>query len=117
MDPIRPDRAEAIFEDYKPAYTASQALVEANRCLYCEDAPCMVACPTHIDIAQFIRKIATGNVRGSARTIFDANILGMSCARVCWSVWSRALASARTSCRSTSASLRRPSWFSSTARW
>jgi len=83
MDPIRPDRAEAIFEDYKPAYTASQALVEANRCLYCEDAPCMVACPTHIDIAQFIRKIATGNVRGSARTIFDANILGMSCSRVC----------------------------------
>ncbi len=83
MDPIRSDRAEAIFQDYKPAYTASQALVEANRCLYCEDAPCMAICPTHIDIAQFIRKIATGNVRGSARTIFDANILGMSCARVC----------------------------------
>ena len=83
MDPIRSDRAEAIFEDYKPAYTASQALVEANRCLYCEDAPCTVICPTHINIPQFIRKIATGNVRGSARTIFDANILGMSCARVC----------------------------------
>lgn len=77
------DRGEAHFEDYKPPYTESQAVVEANRCLFCTDAPCMIACPTHIDIPQFIRKIATGNVRGSAKTIFEANILGMSCARVC----------------------------------
>lgn len=77
------DRSEAVFTDYKPAYTANQAVVEATRCLYCSDAPCMNACPTHIDVAQFIRKIATGNVKGSARTIFESNILGMSCARVC----------------------------------
>jgi len=76
-------RAESVFEDYKPALTAAQATVEANRCLFCLDAPCITACPTGIDIPQFIRKIATGNVRGSAKTIFDSNILGMSCARVC----------------------------------
>ncbi len=76
-------RAESVFEDFKPAYTPEQATIEANRCLFCSDAPCIQACPTHIDIPQFIRKIATGNVKGSARTIFDANILGMSCARVC----------------------------------
>lgn len=81
--PIKPDRSEAIFEDYKPALSEHGALLEANRCLYCEDAPCTIACPTGIDVAQFIRKIATGNIYGSAKTIFESNILGMSCSRVC----------------------------------
>lgn len=76
-------RGEAVFEDYKPAWTDAQALAEANRCLYCIEAPCVSACPTSINIPEFIRKIATGNVKGSAKTIFDSNILGMSCARVC----------------------------------
>ncbi|MCB9730082.1 MAG: NAD(P)-dependent oxidoreductase [Deltaproteobacteria bacterium] len=83
--PLPADRAEAAeaFEDYKPPLSPGHAVVEANRCLYCEDAPCTIACPTHIDIPTFIRKIATGNIRGSAKTIFSSNILGMSCARVC----------------------------------
>lgn len=81
--PLDPDRAEAVFADFKGEYSREQATLEASRCLYCADAPCVKACPTHIEIPQFIRKIATGNVKGSARTIFDANILGMSCARVC----------------------------------
>lgn len=76
-------RSESVFTDFKHAYGDDQAAVEANRCLYCYDAPCMNACPTHIDVAGFIRKISTGNVKGAARTILDANILGMSCARVC----------------------------------
>jgi len=76
-------RSEDVFDDFKPAYTTNQARVEANRCLYCHDAPCITACPTGIDIPTFIRKIATDNVKGSAKTIFDSNILGMSCARVC----------------------------------
>jgi len=63
--------------------TAQEALVEANRCLFCYDAPCAHACPTHIDIPGFIRKIATDNLIGSARTIFEANLLGATCARVC----------------------------------
>lgn len=83
MHKIDGDRSETVFSDFKGEYTRDQATVEANRCLFCADAPCIKACPTHIDIPQFIRKIATGNVKGSARTIFDANILGMSCARVC----------------------------------
>jgi glutamate synthase (NADPH/NADH) small chain len=57
--------------------------VEANRCLYCFDAPCANACPTHIDVPAFIKKIASGNPGGSAITILNANILGLSCARVC----------------------------------
>lgn len=77
------DWSETAFGDYKGKYTRDAAVAEANRCLFCTDAPCTIACPTHIDVPQFIRKIATGNVKGSARTIFDANILGMSCARVC----------------------------------
>ncbi len=80
---IPTQRSEASFADFKPAYNAAQAFAEANRCLYCEDAPCITACPTSIDIPEFIRRIGTGNVRGSARTIFSSNILGMSCARVC----------------------------------
>lgn len=80
---VPPERAESTFDDFKPPYTDAQAVTEANRCLYCSDAPCIQACPTGINIPEFIRKISTGNVRGSAGTIFEANILGMSCARVC----------------------------------
>jgi dihydropyrimidine dehydrogenase (NAD+) subunit PreT len=71
------------FPDLYPALNSQSAVAEANRCLYCFDAPCMAACPTHIDVPRFIKKIATGNLRGSALTILDANILGLSCSRVC----------------------------------
>jgi dihydropyrimidine dehydrogenase (NAD+) subunit PreT len=60
-----------------------EVMAEANRCLFCYDAPCMHACPTHIDVASFIKKIVTGNLKGSAHTIMDANPMGASCARVC----------------------------------
>ncbi|HEX3683426.1 MAG TPA: NAD(P)-dependent oxidoreductase [Bryobacteraceae bacterium] len=66
-----------------PPLSDHEALVEANRCIFCYDAPCTHACPTHIDIPRFIKKIATGNNLGSARTILDANLLGATCARVC----------------------------------
>jgi len=66
-----------------PPLTDHEASVEANRCLYCFDAPCTHACPTHIDIPKFIKKIATGNLVGSARAIFEENLLGATCARVC----------------------------------
>ena len=71
------------FSELKPALTQDEALSEANRCLMCFDAPCTRACPTHIDVPSFIKKISSGNLRGSARTILTANILGASCARVC----------------------------------
>jgi dihydropyrimidine dehydrogenase (NAD+) subunit PreT len=71
------------FPEIHPPFEPQAAVVEANRCLYCFDAPCMTACPTHIDVPRFIKKIAQGNVRGSALTILDANVLGASCSRVC----------------------------------
>ncbi len=71
------------FADINPPLAPHNAKVEANRCLFCFDAPCTRACPTHIDVPAFIKKIASGNLRGSARDILDANVLGMSCARVC----------------------------------
>ncbi|HEY5257054.1 MAG TPA: NAD(P)-dependent oxidoreductase [Candidatus Baltobacteraceae bacterium] len=63
--------------------SAFEVVIEANRCLYCYDAPCMHACPTHIDIPGFISQIADGNLKGSARTILESNAMGASCARVC----------------------------------
>jgi glutamate synthase (NADPH/NADH) small chain len=66
-----------------PPLTQNEAAVESARCLMCFDAPCTHACPTHIDIPKFIKKISTGNLPGSARTILEANLLGASCARVC----------------------------------
>ena len=79
---VRSDIA-ARFAEIHPPFDPQAALVEANRCLYCFDAPCSVACPTHIDVPRFIKKIATENLRGSALTILEANILGASCSRVC----------------------------------
>ena len=76
-------RLEEGFQESKPLYTPAEAMAEANRCLYCADAPCIKACPTDIDIPTFIRKIATDNVLGSAKTILDSNLLGYSCGRVC----------------------------------
>jgi len=73
----------ARFVELHPPFVAAAAVAEAHRCLNCFDAPCMGACPTHIDVPRFIKKIATGNLEGSARTILEANILGASCARAC----------------------------------
>ena len=81
MTPI--ERNLERFPELHPPLDSQSALAEANRCLFCFDAPCTAACPTHIDVPRFIKKIATGNLRGSAATILDANILGLSCSRVC----------------------------------
>lgn len=77
------DRVETRLPDHKPALTRAQARAEAARCLFCHDAPCIGACPTAIDIPLFIKQIHSNNSTGAARTIFEANPLGHSCARVC----------------------------------
>lgn len=71
------------FADIAPPLTPDAALIESSKCLFCYDAPCTHACPTHIDVPAFIKKIMTGNLRGSARVILDANPMGHSCARAC----------------------------------
>ncbi|MBL7695947.1 MAG: NAD(P)-dependent oxidoreductase [Ferruginibacter sp.] len=72
------------FSDIHPPFeTADAALVEANRCLFCYDAPCTKSCPTGIDVPKFIKQIATENIKGSAHTIFTSNIMGAGCSKVC----------------------------------
>jgi dihydropyrimidine dehydrogenase (NAD+) subunit PreT len=85
---VRPGRLPAAayaeaFADAAPRLSRTQALLEAERCLYCHDAPCATACPTGIDVPSFIRRIADDNLRGAARAILEANPLGGTCARVC----------------------------------
>ena len=85
---IRPGRLGAgdyakAFADASPRFTQAQSLLEAERCLYCFDAPCAKACPTGIDVPSFIKRIADANLRGAARTILESNPLGGMCARVC----------------------------------
>jgi len=85
---IRPGRLSAAeyaqnFADCAPRLTHNQAVLEAERCLYCYDAPCATACPTGIDVPSFIKRIADENLRGAARTILESNPLGGMCARVC----------------------------------
>ncbi|MEI3604326.1 NAD(P)-dependent oxidoreductase [Pseudogracilibacillus sp. SE30717A] len=77
------DNLSKNFEEVDPGLTNQEAVEEANRCLYCYDAPCITACPTGIDIPTFIKKIASGNLKGSAKTIMMENAVGASCARVC----------------------------------
>jgi len=80
---LSPEQYEKNFAEISPRMTPRQAAVEAARCLFCFDAPCTIACPTHIDVPAFIKKITTDNLRGSAHVILEANILGHSCGRVC----------------------------------
>jgi glutamate synthase (NADPH/NADH) small chain len=85
---VRPARLAAdqyakAFADASPRLTRAQALLEAERCLYCFDAPCATACPTSIDVPSFIKRISDDNLRGAARTILESNPLGGMCARVC----------------------------------
>ncbi len=80
---LRPEDYLANFGDLHPPLTRHQALVEADRCYFCYDAPCVAACPTTIDIPLFIREILTDTPKEAARTIFAQNILGGMCARVC----------------------------------
>jgi dihydropyrimidine dehydrogenase (NAD+) subunit PreT len=78
------EQYEQNFSDLHPPFDSREsALVEANRCLYCYDAPCTKSCPTEINIAKFIKQISTDNVKGSAHTIFISNIMGAGCSRVC----------------------------------
>jgi glutamate synthase (NADPH/NADH) small chain len=81
--PLSLQQLQESFTETHPAYTANEAVVEANRCLYCFDAPCIKACPTDIDVPTFIRKIATGNTLGAATTILESNLIGHTCGRVC----------------------------------
>ena len=72
------------FTDIHPPFeTKEAALVEANRCLFCYDAPCTKSCPTGINVPKFIKQITTDNIKGSAHTIFVSNIFGGGCSRVC----------------------------------
>lgn len=78
------DQYEANFADIRPPFeNKTAAVVEANRCLFCYDAPCTKSCPTNIDVPKFIKQITTDNLKGSAHTIFESNILGAGCSKVC----------------------------------
>ena len=80
---LDPNAYSDLFSDLHPPLDGHEAHVEADRCYFCYDAPCMEACPTSIDIPMFIREISTGNPLGAAKTIFEQNIFGGMCARVC----------------------------------
>ncbi|MGI9107486.1 MAG: NAD(P)-dependent oxidoreductase [Pyrinomonadaceae bacterium] len=81
--PINLAQIERNFREIAPPLSEAEAILESHRCVYCYDAPCTRACPTHIDVPAFIKKIASGNLTGSARVIFEANPIGATCARVC----------------------------------
>lgn len=81
---LTPEQYAANFADIHPPFaTHDAALVEANRCLFCYDAPCTKMCPTSINIPKFIKQISTENIKGSAKTIFSSNIFGAGCGKVC----------------------------------
>lgn len=80
---LDPDEIRLNFSELHEPLTELQAIQESARCLFCHDAPCTEACPTDIDIPGFIRKIASGNLRGAAKTILSENIMGNTCGNVC----------------------------------
>jgi glutamate synthase (NADPH/NADH) small chain len=81
---LTPEQYEKNFSDIHPPFeNKTAAQVEANRCLFCYDAPCMKSCPTSINVPKFIKQISTDNIKGSAHTIFLSNIMGAGCSKVC----------------------------------
>lgn len=81
---LSPEEYQQNFSDVHPPFeTLNAALVEANRCLFCYDAPCTKSCSTSIDVPKFIKQITTDNIKGSAHTILSSNIMGAGCSRVC----------------------------------
>jgi len=81
---LKAEQYEANFTDIHPPFeNRTAAVVEASRCLFCYDAPCTKSCPTHIDVPKFIKQITTDNIKGSAHTIFESNIMGAGCSKVC----------------------------------
>ena len=81
---LTPDQYAENFSDIHPPFDSREgAIIEASRCLFCYDAPCTKSCPTSINIPKFIKQITTDNVKGSAHTIFESNIMGAGCSRVC----------------------------------
>jgi dihydropyrimidine dehydrogenase (NAD+) subunit PreT len=83
LSQLPPEQFAANFAEVVAGFTPKAAMEESNRCLYCYDAPCIRACPTGINVPSFIKRIATGNVKGAAATIMEANPVGASCSRVC----------------------------------
>src|SRR6186997_954547 len=78
------EQYEQNFADIRPPFeNKTAAVVEANRCIFCYDAPCTKSCPTHIDVPKFIKQITSDNIKGSAHTIFSSNIFGAGCSKVC----------------------------------
>jgi glutamate synthase (NADPH/NADH) small chain len=80
---LTPEQYEKNFQELHPALSYGSAIAESSRCLYCYDSPCMKACPTHIDISEFIKKISTDNLLGSAKTILKSNWVALTCAKAC----------------------------------
>lgn len=81
---LKAEQYEANFADIHPPFeNRTAAVVEASRCLFCYDAPCTKSCPTGIDVPKFIKQITTDNIKGSAHTIFESNIMGAGCSKVC----------------------------------
>src|SRR5688572_30127568 len=81
---LNKEQYEENFADIRPPFeNKTAAVVEANRCIFCYDAPCTKSCPTHIDVPKFIKQITTDNIKGSAHTIFSSNIFGAGCSKVC----------------------------------
>jgi dihydropyrimidine dehydrogenase (NAD+) subunit PreT len=78
------DQYSENFSDIHPPFeNKTAAQVDANRCLFCYDAPCTKSCPTSINIPKFIKQISSDNIKGSAHTILVSNIMGAGCSKVC----------------------------------
>jgi glutamate synthase (NADPH/NADH) small chain len=82
-DKLPEEEYENNFKEIQTPFSKNAAISEANRCLFCFDSPCTRACPTHIDIPTFIKKISTENILGSAKTILSSNWVALTCAKAC----------------------------------
>jgi len=71
------------FDEIIQGLTVYHTMHEASRCLRCKKAPCVTACPLHVNIPGFISAIRVNNLPGAARILSSRNPFPAVCGRIC----------------------------------
>ena len=80
---LKPEVRARSADEVALGFTADEVTIEAQRCLQCPKPACINACPLHIDVKRFIRRLAEGDAQGAVDVISEQSPFPGVCGRVC----------------------------------